>query len=201
MNGIEPSFTNPVSDTRSVIQVEFPATGTAPSTTPTVSNFTATRTAADEVDFKFTPSTGGTYGFTLQKADEVPPTNIALNTSIGKADEEHLAGGVFQSINANDVLKLYLQIADKNGNRSEVYTLEVPAYVAYDISVTGGMADPATAAEGAFVTLTADDVPNGQQFKEWNISPAVTFLNGSEKKQQNRLFHHAGAGGDGCGSV
>lgn len=188
VNGIEPSFTNPVSDTRSVIQVEFPATGTAPSTTPTVSNFTATRTAADEVDFKFTPSTGGTYGFTLQKADEVPPTNIALNTSIGKADEEHLAGGVFQSINANDVLKLYLQIADKNGNRSEVYTLEVPAYVAYDISVTGGMADPATAAEGAFVTLTADDVPNGQQFKEWNISPAVTFLNGSEKNSKTAYF-------------
>lgn len=59
---------------------------------------------------------------------------------------------------------------------------------AYSIDVTDGTANAATAAQGETVTLTANAAPDGQQFKEWTISPAVTFADGTSKADVTAKF-------------
>ena len=51
----------------------------------------------------------------------------------------------------------------------------------YDITVTNGTANPAKATAGTTVTLTANAPESGKQFKEWQVSPAVTFADGTSK--------------------
>ncbi len=52
------------------------------------------------------------------------------------------------------------------------------------VSGTGG----GDYAQGATVTITADVAPSGQRFKEWNISPSVTFAGGTSKSSQIAIF-------------
>lgn len=58
----------------------------------------------------------------------------------------------------------------------------------FDITVTGGTADKAAARVGETVTITADTAPAGQRFKEWNISPAVNFADGTGLKSATAKF-------------
>jgi len=43
-------------------------------------------------------------------------------------------------------------------------------------------------AAGEIVTITASTAPIGQRFKEWNISPNVTFANGTDKTSDTAMF-------------
>ena len=50
-----------------------------------------------------------------------------------------------------------------------------PTYALYVKNGTGG----GTFAEGKTVTIKANAAPSGQHFKQWNVSPSVTFTSGS----------------------
>lgn len=61
------------------------------------------------------------------------------------------------------------------------------------VSVTGGtLADTGGAAgsyvQGATVTIVANPAPSGQQFKEWSISPDVTFVDNTSKTSATTKF-------------
>ena len=56
------------------------------------------------------------------------------------------------------------------------------------VAVTDGTADPATAKAGDTITLTANVAPDGKQFKEWEISPAVTFVDSTDKTGATAKF-------------
>lgn len=58
----------------------------------------------------------------------------------------------------------------------------------FGITVTGGTADKATAKVGGTVTITANTAPARQRFKEWSISPAVSFVNGTSLKSAIAKF-------------
>lgn len=129
VNGIVPSFTNPVSDSLSVIQVEFPATGTVgtDTTKPTVSGFRAERTGEKSIKFFFTPSTTGNFGYSILKKEASAPTDIEMLFAMDSAKERDNTQSSF-SFTAEDILVIYLQIENENAVKSEIYSLEVPAY-------------------------------------------------------------------------
>ena len=58
----------------------------------------------------------------------------------------------------------------------------------HTITVINGTASPTSAAAGTTVTLTADAAPSGQQFKEWSISPTVTFTDGTDEYSESAKF-------------
>ena len=62
-----------------------------------------------------------------------------------------------------------------------------PSGAAYALSVTNGTGS-GSYAEGATVTITANPAPDGQRFKEWSISPEVTFAEGTSKNSQTAKF-------------
>jgi hypothetical protein len=41
---------------------------------------------------------------------------------------------------------------------------------------------------GATVSITANNAPSGQRFKQWNISPAVTFSSGTNANSVTAQF-------------
>lgn len=58
----------------------------------------------------------------------------------------------------------------------------------YTVSVTQGTANLNAATAGNTVIITADDAPSGQRFKEWNISPSVSFVNSTSKTDATAKF-------------
>ena len=62
-----------------------------------------------------------------------------------------------------------------------------PSGAAYALTVTSGTGS-GSYAEGATVTITANPAPDGQRFKEWSISPEVTFAEGTSKTSQTAKF-------------
>ncbi len=58
----------------------------------------------------------------------------------------------------------------------------------YDINITGGIADPSSATAGETVTVTANTAPSGQRFKEWSVSPSVTFVGSTSKTDATAKF-------------
>lgn len=58
----------------------------------------------------------------------------------------------------------------------------------YAVNIIKGTANPTSAVEGAVVALTAGSAPAGQQFKEWSITPAVTFIFGTTKNSPTAYF-------------
>jgi len=57
----------------------------------------------------------------------------------------------------------------------------------YAVTVTGGTGG-GSYAQGATVTITANPAPEGQQFKQWNISPTVTFTGGTSATDASAKF-------------
>jgi hypothetical protein len=55
------------------------------------------------------------------------------------------------------------------------------------LTVNGGTGG-GSYAPGATVTITAAPAPAGQQFKQWNITPAVTFIDGTSAASQTAKF-------------
>ncbi|MDL2274288.1 putative Ig domain-containing protein, partial [Oscillospiraceae bacterium OttesenSCG-928-G22] len=51
----------------------------------------------------------------------------------------------------------------------------------FAVTVTNGTANPASAAADTTVTLTANTPASGKQFKEWEITPSVTFVESTSK--------------------
>lgn len=62
-----------------------------------------------------------------------------------------------------------------------------PSSDTYALTVTDGTGG-GSYAEGATVTITANAAPDGQRFKEWSISPEVTFAEGTSKASQTAKF-------------
>ena len=94
---------------------------------PTVSGFRAVRTDADSVRFFFTPSIIGKYGYSILKQGLAEPSNIPLFhdiLSIGEFDIDATHFGT----TASDILVIYLQIENAAGIKSQIYSIEVPAY-------------------------------------------------------------------------
>ena len=63
----------------------------------------------------------------------------------------------------------------------------------WDVNVTGGLLGDTAAAAGSYapgavVTLIANTAPAEQQFKEWTISPAVTFVENTSKTSATAKF-------------
>jgi len=56
--------------------------------------------------------------------------------------------------------------------------------VSYNVTVNSGTASSATAAAGAMITITANSAPSGERFKEWSITPSVTFADSTNKTSQ-----------------
>jgi hypothetical protein len=52
------------------------------------------------------------------------------------------------------------------------------------VTVNSGTASSATAASGAMITITANSAPSGERFKEWSITPSVTFADSTNKTSQ-----------------
>ncbi len=58
----------------------------------------------------------------------------------------------------------------------------------YSINVINGTANPTSAAQGETVTITATVAPDGQRFREWDITPAVTYADGTSKTSATARF-------------
>lgn len=57
----------------------------------------------------------------------------------------------------------------------------------YALTVTNGTGG-GSYAEGATVTITANAASSGQRFKEWTVTPAVTFVDGTSKSSAQAKF-------------
>ena len=60
--------------------------------------------------------------------------------------------------------------------------------VTYSVTVTDGTANPAKAAAGSTITLTANAPETGKQFKEWQVSPSVAFVDGTTANDATAKF-------------
>lgn len=109
-----------------VYSLDIPAY--TPPATPTVSGLTATRTAADRVEYKFTPSISGVCNYELVLASTTPPTLLNNSIPLTNSGVEYSGYADIASASATDALKLYLQIADESGTKSQVYELDIPAH-------------------------------------------------------------------------
>ena len=94
---------------------------------PTVSSFVAGRKDADSVRFYFTPSTTGKFGFQIEKKESPAPTNLPLVHEMTAIMEFGIEAREFGAT-ATDILVIYLQTEDTEGVKSQIYSLEVPAY-------------------------------------------------------------------------
>lgn len=56
------------------------------------------------------------------------------------------------------------------------------------ISITKGTSDYEKAVQGMTVTITADDAATGYMFKEWEITPSVTFVDNTDKDDLTAKF-------------
>ena len=61
-------------------------------------------------------------------------------------------------------------------------------YTPYAITVTSGTADKTEYEAGETVTLTASAAPGGKRFKEWVVSPTVTFTGGTSATDATAKF-------------
>ncbi|MFA5675686.1 MAG: leucine-rich repeat protein [Christensenellales bacterium] len=95
-----------------------------------------------------------------------------------------------------DVSALYavvsspVQSESRLGDNVTILAHFVPAVTnedSYTLTVTGGIGS-GDYAEGVVVIIVADEAPNGQQFKEWNISPSVTFADGTSAANTTAKF-------------
>jgi len=62
----------------------------------------------------------------------------------------------------------------------------IPA-TTYTVTVNSGTGG-GNFAQGATVTITASNAPTGQRFKQWNVSPAVTFTGGTNATSATAKF-------------
>ena len=58
----------------------------------------------------------------------------------------------------------------------------------YILTVTNGSGG-GNFAQGAIVTITANTAPSGQRFKQWNISPSVSFTGGTDTSSATAKFN------------
>jgi len=79
-------------------------------------------------------------------------------------------------------------LTSQNGATVEFYAVwqAVPP-ATYPVTVANGSGGGNFAA-GATMTITASPAPSGQQFKEWSITPTVTFTNGTSKTSPTAKF-------------
>lgn len=125
-----------------------------PGDSPTVSEFTAVRKSAEIVSFSFIPGVDGTYVINLTIKGEDQPELVPLQQMTGgvKIGGNHTLPGA----QASDVLVLYLLIGDKDGNKSESYSVEIPAYQSSDITTEAALIDALKGTSDAPIVLGAD---------------------------------------------
>ena len=84
--------------------------------------------------------------------------------------------GVEKTINDYEAVTTKMGYRTYTDGTSTVWVKEI-AITTYAVAVNGGTGGGDYEA-GASVTITASPAPSGQQFKQWNISPSVTFTSG-----------------------
>lgn len=88
----------------------------------------------------------------------------------------------------------YLAVTTKPGYRTYQHATvgtvwvkgETPA-ITYALTVTNGTGG-GSYAKDAVVAITANTAPSGQRFKEWSITPSVTFADSTNKNSQTAKF-------------
>jgi len=86
---------------------------------------------------------------------------------------------------------IYIASRDPVGNVSNMLTITIPAYIppppTYLVTVNNGTGG-GSFAEGATVHINANAPPSGEQFKEWVITPTVTFVQGTSTTTPDAEF-------------
>ena len=148
---------------------------------PTVSGFRAERTDADKVSFFFTPSTTGKYGCQIEKKGTPAPTFLGMFHDI-TAIVEICIDAKEDGVTASDILVVYLQIENAEGVKSQIYSLEVPAYTpAVDAAAPNITGQPIGAiydknAPAAALSVAASVTDGGTLSYQWyyNLSNNTT---------------------------
>jgi len=97
-------------------------------------------------------------------------------------------------VKANGARVEYWRIGSTNYLPGEIYTFTSTYVTAtaiwgppYTVTVNGGTGG-GDFDTGAAVTITADPAPAGQRFRQWSISPAVTYTSGSDRFASTATF-------------
>jgi hypothetical protein len=153
-------------------------------TAPTVSGLRAERKGANNVEFYFTPSTTGTYGYDISKKGGTafsPQLYYNINSV-----EEFAINETVDGISAADILVIYLKIADEHNVESKLYSLEVPAYTAMtDAQPPTIEAQPISATyeqnETAFkLFVSANSTDGGVLSYQWYSNSTNSTVGGTE---------------------
>ncbi len=68
-----------------------------------------------------------------------------------------------------------------------IYEPVVPPSL-YWVAIKNGTANPMRAEAGTIITITADNAPTGYRFRKWELSPAVTFAEGTNRYGSTAKF-------------
>jgi len=161
--------------------------------TGTVSNFggTVLSSAKAIISFTLAGTTGtineaaGTVAVTVPHGTDVTsltPTIVHTGASISPTGAQNFSSPVTYTVTALDSTTMQ-------------YTVTVtvaPPIPTYNVTVVNGTLDSGgisgSFAEGAMVHITANTPPSGEKFKEWQITPAVTFIQGTSATTQDAEF-------------
>lgn len=153
-------------------------------TAPTVSGLRAERKGANNVEFYFTPSTTGTYGYDISiKGGTAFSPQLYYNIN---SVEEFAINETVDGISAADILVIYLKIADEHNVESKLYSLEVPAYTAMtDAQPPTIEAQPISATyeqnETAFkLFVSANSTDGGVLSYQWYSNSTNSTVGGTE---------------------
>ncbi len=151
---------------------------------PTVSGFRAERTDADKVSFFFTPSTTGKYGCQIEKKGTPAPTFLGMFHDITAIVETGIDAKE-DGVTASDIIVVYLQIENAEGVKSQIYSLEVPAYTpAVDAAAPNITGQPIGAiydknAPAAALSVAAGVTDGGTLSYQWYYNLSNNTTSGS----------------------
>jgi len=168
--------------------------------------FTAS-TSATSVTAKFTMPVGAVTVTAIY--EDIPATTYAVTVNSGTGGGNYAAGATVTiaasiaptgqqfkqwnispsvtftgSTNATSVTAKFTMPA---GAVTATATYEPIPATTYAVTVNSGTSG-GNFAQGATVTITASGAPAGQRFKQWNISPAVTFTDGTSAASSTAKF-------------
>jgi len=160
---------------------------TVDNTAPILAAGAVSRTNHTNATVDFTSTEAGTYFYQI---DGTAPTAASLVTAGTNSAAMTSGANTITLTNLTAGQRtIYIASQDAVGNVSNMLNITIPAYVppTYTLTVTGGTGGGNFEAD-ATVNITANAPPAGQQFKEWVISPAVTFVQGTSATTPNAEF-------------
>ncbi len=98
-----------------------------------------------------------------------------------------ITGGVFLATGGGQAVVKATITNGLASNKNFEKEFTIKAIPTYALTVTGGTGD-GNFVQGTPVTLTASAAPAGQRFKEWSITPSVTFTDGTNAASPTARF-------------